>query len=106
MIIAWSGMWPYMKLMMMQFCWFVPTSTLSAEKRLSMLEFLDNWGKWSLIDAFVMVIFMVAFKFNLTTDDVRLQGSTGFFNQAGTSAAVNVYVEAAWGFHIFLLGTV
>jgi len=104
-VITWSGMWPYVKLLMMQWCWFVPTRVVSAHTRLSWLEFLDSWGKWSLIDVFVMVIFMVAFKFDIKTDDEVLPTIASIFNEAGVAGRFSVYVHANFGFHLFIGAT-
>merc|ERR1719253_604632 len=65
LIIAFSGIWPYAKLLMMLVCWFAPTKYLSPLRRHKLLDFLDAYGKWSLVDTFVLVLFMVAFKFKL-----------------------------------------
>lgn len=105
LIIVWSGCWPYLKLLMMQFCWFVPTSMVSSTKRLSLLEFLDNWGKWSLVDVFVMVIFMVAFEFDLASDHHAASLISRIFKEAGASGRFSVYVEAKFGFHLFVGAT-
>jgi len=49
---------------------------------------------------------MVSFKFNLNTHNNGVQGSAEFFQEADASAALNVYVLAGAGFHVFLMGTV
>ena len=55
---------------------------------------MDALGKWSLIDAFVMVLFRVAFRFRAQTRD------------DDAWAAVDVRVAPKWGFHAFVLATV
>jgi hypothetical protein len=55
---------------------------------------VDALGKWSLIDAFVMVLFRVAFRFRAQTRD------------DDAWAAVDVRVAPKWGFHAFVLATV
>jgi len=104
-IILWSGIWPYLKLFMMQYCWFAPTSAMTPETRLSTLEFLDNWGKWSLVDVFVMVIFMVAFQFDVKTDDTVLPIISRVFSEAGASGRFSVHVDAQFSFHLFVGAT-
>merc|ERR1719272_579718 len=85
-VLVFSGIWPYAKLSVMQVCWFAPTSFLSPGRRLWLLEFLDEWGKWSLVDGFVMVLFMVAFKFNLNAQKVSvLPELGGLFKEAGAT---------------------
>ncbi|OLP89578.1 hypothetical protein AK812_SmicGene28942 [Symbiodinium microadriaticum] len=52
-------------------CWFTPPSRLSVAKRQGLLNFLDAFGKWSLVDTFFMVLCMVAFNFDLRDNDKR-----------------------------------
>jgi hypothetical protein len=94
-----------MKVFMMLACWFCPTSWLNKDRRLSVLDFLDTWGKWSLIDAFVMVQFMVAFYFNLSSDMDQFPLIGGIFDEAGASASIEVVVEAKPAFHAFIIAT-
>jgi hypothetical protein len=105
MVIIFSGVWPYVKLLMMLFCWFTPTGVLSASKRLSMLEFLDNWGKWSLVDVYIMVLFMVAFHFELSSDDKDHPIMRAMFSEADVSGRFVVHVEPAFAFHTFVAAT-
>lgn len=61
LIALFSGAWPYIKLVSMLICWILPSPILSVARRDSGLRWLDTLGKWSLIDAYVMVMMMVAF---------------------------------------------
>ena len=63
-IALFSGTWPYVKLIMMLYCWVMPVRWLSVSSRERVLMFLDAYGKWSLIDAYVLVLMMVAFRFH------------------------------------------
>ena len=65
LIAFFSGAWPYIKLACMFVCWLSPTGLLSVKRRESILQFMDMMGKWSLIDFFVMTMFMCAFYFEL-----------------------------------------
>lgn len=104
LIICFSGLWPYIKPMLMMMCWFMPPKHLSIEKRQGLLNFLDAFGKWSLVDTFVMVLFMVAFKFDLAAP----QGK-GILNdilrESGDEGQFQVQVEALYGFYSFLVAT-
>jgi hypothetical protein len=99
-----SSVWPYTKLIMMLVCWFLPVKRLSVHRRQFMLEFLDALGKWSLVDTYISVMFMVAF-------DIRLscQGAAPYLADicvaADTDAAFRVYVEPTLGLHFLLIGT-
>eukprot|EP00405_Crypthecodinium_cohnii_P056348 CAMPEP_0206629264 /NCGR_PEP_ID=MMETSP0325_2-20121206/66949_1 /ASSEMBLY_ACC=CAM_ASM_000347 /TAXON_ID=2866 /ORGANISM="Crypthecodinium cohnii, Strain Seligo" /LENGTH=481 /DNA_ID=CAMNT_0054154049 /DNA_START=63 /DNA_END=1506 /DNA_ORIENTATION=+ len=106
LILLFSGVWPYLKLILMLVCWFSPRSTLSLEARKKFLEFLDMYGKWSMVDTFVMVIFMVAFRFDLSGMGATSPFVAALFEEFGEDARLVIYVEASLGFHLFLLATV
>lgn len=55
----------------MLMCWFAPPRVLGRVRRQTLLAFLDALGKWSLIDMFVLVMMMVAFRFQLAVPEVR-----------------------------------
>ena len=95
-IAIFSGAWPYAKLLSMLAVWLVPMKSKLREK---VLTFLDMLGKWSLIDAFVLVFMMVAFRFNIV-----IPGSALAHTQSG-DAHIDCLVEAGLGFYIFLLAT-
>lgn len=84
-----SGMWPYLKLLLMLFCWLVPGKYLSIPRRERFLQALDALGKWSLIDAYVLTMMMVAFRFHVDVETV----------------SVDVYVHAYTGFYTFVIAT-
>jgi len=93
LIAVFSGAWPYMKLVMMLFCWLIPVKYLTVKRREYLLMVLDALGKWSLIDSFVLTLMMVAFHFDLAPAD------------GSSQAAIEAYVEPKWGFYCFLLAT-
>ncbi|CAE7214485.1 unnamed protein product [Symbiodinium pilosum] len=104
LIICFSGVWPYLKPMLMLVCWFTPPSRLSVAKRQGLLNFLDAFGKWSLVDTFFMVVCMVAFKFDLSATE----GSgliQDIFREAGDDANLRVFVQPNLGFFTFLIAT-
>lgn len=93
LILLFSGVWPYVKLVTMWVSWSVPI--LDSRTRGRTLKLLDDFGKWSLLDAFVMMLFMVLFHFEITTSpDV-----TGF-------GALTISVRPQRGFFVFLASTV
>jgi hypothetical protein len=95
-IAVFSGCWPYVKLLAMLVVWLAPVAGRLREKVLMVLDML---GKWSLIDAFVLVFMMVAFRFKLVIPGSALaQTKTG-------QANIDLLVEADLGFYTFLLAT-
>jgi len=105
LIVVFSGCWPYLKLLMMLACWFLPTRILSVARRQKVLDFLDAYGKWSLVDMFIMVIMMVAFKFNLSDSNLPLPLISDLFKSVGASFAFDVFADPTLSFHLFILAT-
>merc|ERR1712012_1485849 len=95
-IAFFSGFWPYIKLLAMLVAWLSPQKLLTVNCRRKVLDMLDALGKWSLVDTFVMVMFMVAFKFKLSTDadlPSRLPDLSKIFEESSTNGAFQIYVE-------------
>jgi hypothetical protein len=92
-----SGAWPYIKLVAMLGCWITPPWLLSTRKRELVLMALDSLGKWSLIDAYVMTLMMVAFHFH-----VEIPTAVG---SAAPASLVELLVQAKFGFVVFVLAT-
>ena len=61
-VAVFSGVWPYVKLLILLFCWFVSPERISRGTRGYVLRVIDILGKWSLVDDFMMVMMMVAFR--------------------------------------------
>jgi hypothetical protein len=89
-----SGAWVYLKLLLMLVVWFLPPSVMSLSRRHMFLYILDLTGKWSLIDAFVLVQMFVAFRFHLAVPAEATGGAS--------PAALDVYVRADFGFFSFV----
>lgn len=86
-----SGVWPYAKIVLMVASWVTSTRRLSPVRREKILYLVDALGKFSLIDAYVLVLMMVAFRYNLEFEGV---------------GALNVYVTPKYGFYSFLFATI
>jgi len=91
LILFCSGIWPYVKLVLLAGSWVVSTRRLPPVKREKILYLLDSLGKFSLIDAYVLVLMMVAFRYDLEVEGV---------------GALNVYVTPKYGFYAFLFATI
>lgn len=56
LVVVFSGVWPYVKLILMLFSWTVrPMSALQTRRRGRLLLALDALGKFSLVDTYVLV---------------------------------------------------
>lgn len=106
LILFFSGIWPYMKLLAMLICWFTPIRKMSVVTRQKLLELLDALGKWSLVDSFVMVLFMVAFELRLSVDKNAPWQVIDMFREIDATAELRVYVEPLFSFYCFLVATI
>jgi Paraquat-inducible protein A len=71
LILIFSGIWPYTKTLMTLALWFIPPTRVSVSKRGSILLWLDWLAKWSIIDIFVLVISIAAFRYEYYAPNVR-----------------------------------
>eukprot|EP01127_Copromyxa_protea_P017743 TRINITY_DN5453_c0_g1_i1.p1 TRINITY_DN5453_c0_g1~~TRINITY_DN5453_c0_g1_i1.p1 ORF type:complete len:1061 (+),score=251.87 TRINITY_DN5453_c0_g1_i1:40-3222(+) len=90
---AFSGAWPYIKLLMAIWSWFAPPRFFSVKRRETVLMILDALGKWSLIDAYVMIVMLVSFRVSLTPPE-------------SPHSTLDVIVFPQLGFHFFLGSTI
>ena len=98
LVAVFSGIWPYLKLILMLISFFLPTSILSHKRREKILIILDATGKFSILDSYVMIMMLVAFHFHVevpVTDQ----------SQAEKGSIVDVFVYAAYGFVTLIVGT-
>jgi hypothetical protein len=92
-IAVFSGAWPYAKVLLMMFCWVCPVWVLPPRQRETLMICLDALGKWSVIDAYVLIMMMVAFNLDLN-----------LFEQ--DAVVVRVLVAPDFGFYGFMFATV
>ncbi len=92
LIAAFSGVWPYGKLFLMSLCLSLNQKRLSFKARERILVILDTMGKWSLIDAYVLILMFVAFY--LEKDQVL-----------GLPVSFNVFAQPGFGIYSFIIGT-
>jgi uncharacterized paraquat-inducible protein A len=91
LILFCSGVWPYIKVFVLFLCWITSTRRLPPVRREKILYLLDSLGKFSLIDAYVLVLMMVAFRYQLEVENL---------------GQLNVYVTPKFGFYSFLFATI
>ena len=89
-----SGFWPYIKLIFMFFCWITPSRFLPPKWRGRLLFVLDVLGKWSLIDAYVLVLFVNAFR-------VPLQFMIPYFG----TFKIDMVVQVEYAYYSYLVAT-
>lgn len=69
MIVMFSGVWPYSKLLVTLFIWFAPPKWLSSKRRGKILHWLDVLGKWSVVDVFVLLMTLASFNISVKSPD-------------------------------------
>ena len=98
-VALFSGVWPYLKLVLMLISFILPSSLFSKSKRGKILWILDATGKWSILDSYVMILMLVAFHFHIKFPVVEP-------SEAEEGSLIDVFVYAAYGFFTLILGTV
>jgi hypothetical protein len=98
-VAVFSGAWPYIKLLFMLTAWLCPTRWLKEGSRETMLRILDALGKWSLIDTYVMVMMLVAFRFHIPLLPKEIEDGHGV-------TSLDIFVRPDVGFHTFVIATV
>ena len=98
-VLVFSGIWPYLKLILMLISFALPASLLSKRKRENILMALDATGKWSILDSYVLILMLVAFHFHIEFPLIPQ-------SEAENGSVINVYVYAAYGFFSLILGTI
>merc|ERR1712137_1432255 len=68
-ILIFSGIWPYMKQLLTLALWCLPPSVIPVHLRGSVLLWLDKLAKWSMLDIFMLVISLVAFRATMENPD-------------------------------------
>lgn len=72
LVIGLSGVWPFVKLGMLLYAWLAPASMLQMSRRSEMLIFLDEYGKYSLVDSWLAILALCAFDIKWSSDDVAI----------------------------------
>eukprot|EP01062_Namystynia_karyoxenos_P065974 TRINITY_DN5_c0_g1_i1.p1 TRINITY_DN5_c0_g1~~TRINITY_DN5_c0_g1_i1.p1 ORF type:complete len:1504 (+),score=553.56 TRINITY_DN5_c0_g1_i1:150-4514(+) len=91
-----SGGWPYVKVMLLAFLWFMPPEVVRTSRRGTYLQVVDYLGKWSLVDMFVFVMFVVGFRMHIFSPEKILFLPEG-------AVVVDLYIIPHWGLHGFVL---
>ena len=91
LILIFSGVWPYTKQVLTLVLWFAPPSVVSVSKRGSIFLWLDALAKWSMVDIFVLIVSVAAFRVSIQSPDVDFLPD-GFYS-------VDLLVVPLWGLY-------
>ncbi len=91
LILIFSGIWPYTKQLLTLALWFMPTSCMSISTRGAYLIWLDKLAKWSMIDIFVIVICIAAFRVSVLSPEVAFLPEDFY--------SVNLVIVPMWGLY-------
>ena len=98
MVGAFSGVWPYTKLLVMLYCWCAtPGKFFSKRRRDKVLAACEYAGTWSLIDLYVLSIFILAFRLHIMSPSDTLYIPQGFY-------LFDVLVTPVSGMYAFIFG--
>jgi hypothetical protein len=103
LIAFFTGFWPYFKLLFMLAAYTLPSSIISIDKRDTRLKLLEILGKWSLVDFFVMTLFMIGFHFNIYVSNIvakiKVVPNAGFYEFVIATAFSLVLGHLLLAFH-------
>ena len=98
LVAVFSGIWPYLKIVIMLICMVVPPTYLTPSKRERIIMFIDAFGKWSNLDSFVMTMMMCAFR-------ISLSPSPHSAIPIDNRVLIDVFVDQEYGFSVFLIAS-
>jgi len=96
LIVIFSGVWPYSKLLVTLFIWFAPPRWLTSNRRGKLLHWLDVLGKWSMIDVFVLLMTLSSFRLSIESPN-----HLSFLPESLYS--INMLVVPLWGLYANML---
>jgi hypothetical protein len=101
-----SVWWPYAKLILLGSFWFVPFNPVSRKGKMeTAIELVELFGKFSLTDIFLFIVYIVAFDISSVT-----QGTLSLdddINVNGTITATGVTkIDPRWGMSLFTFTSV
>jgi predicted transcriptional regulator len=91
LILVFSGIWPYTKQFLTLVLWFLPTSWMSISTRGTYLIWIDRLAKWSMIDIFVIVVCIAAFRVSIMSPEVAFLPENFY--------SVDLLVVPMWGLY-------
>jgi hypothetical protein len=92
-------LWPYSRSLLLVCCWFYSSKQWNQEIRSKSLLFSHMFGKWALIEVFMLVCFIVVFHIQIES----LQGKSYLPNDI---FSLGVVIVPSWAVFGFILGLV
>ncbi|EAY09767.1 hypothetical protein TVAG_414190 [Trichomonas vaginalis G3] len=96
LIAIMSCAWPYTKIVFMFVVWCLPASKIKPHQREKAVEILDILGKWSMVDSYVMILMLIAFRMKINLPPV----------DEADVLQINLFVYPAWSFVTLVVGTI
>mmetsp|Transcript_55448 Transcript_55448/g.104130 ORF Transcript_55448/g.104130 Transcript_55448/m.104130 type:complete len:953 (+) Transcript_55448:36-2894(+) len=90
-MLIFSVIWPYVKLLLMLYVWIKP---MDGSVRGPLLMFLDQIGKWSLMDNIILFLFIVFFWVAWTGEDIVGGGRASFGLKCSPQDELNTFLAA------------
>ena len=98
MILIFSGIWPYTKQFITLFLWFAPPRTVSVQRRGSIFLWLDALAKWSMVDIFVLVVSVAAFRVSIVSPVVSFLPEDFY--------SIDLLVVPLWGLYANMIAQI
>lgn len=94
-LLVFSGLWPYTKQAISIICWVAPPGRISISTRGNTYLWLDILAKWSMIDIFVILLYMISFRVKANTPNLDFLPENFF--------ALEFYIIPRWGIYANLI---
>ena len=91
LIVLFSGVWPYTKQCVTFVLWFLPPKQVSITRRGSIFLWLDALAKWSMVDIFVLIVSITAFRVSVQSPDVAFLPNNFY--------SIDLLVVPKWGLY-------
>ena len=92
LILIFSGVWPYTKQLVTLVLWFLPTRWCSTVRRGKIFLWLDCMAKWSMVDVFVLLCTLAAFR-------ISIESPTGLAFLPDGFYSIDLMVIPLWGLY-------
>ena len=96
LILIFSGVWPYTKQLVTLVLWFLPTRWCSTVRRGKVFLWLDCMAKWSMVDVFVLLCTLAAFRISIESPSGLAFLPDGFYS-------IDLLVIPLWGLYANML---